>query len=151
MKMKTAAALALVAAFGMGAVFPNLSEAKRGENSIIEQLTQEQKAEYKKIMSASRQATADLRKDLEAKQAELQAQLKSETPDTAKIEALSTEIGAIRGKLLTAKVETNIQLKKAGLPTRSLDKKPRSIRKGDKVQASEQEKRDSKEDGAAKQ
>lgn len=132
MKFRAMGIIALMTILGLGAGFPATADAKRGEGSRVEQqLTPEQQAKYKKIIEEGRLATADMRKEMENKRAELQSILQSENPDKGRIEALSTEIGALRGRILSARVDTNAELKKEGLPTRKLDRGSRPAGKRD--------------------
>lgn len=127
MKAGKIALFVFVMALGFGMAFSGTADAKRGSgNRMEQQLTPEQQAKYKQIMDESRAATADLRKDLEAKRTELQEILKSDSPDKSRIETLSAEIGVLRGKMLVARVDTNARLKQEGLPTRPLVKPAKS-------------------------
>lgn len=107
-----------LAALAMGASFPHGADAKPGHGAPDRQemnLTAEQRAAFKKIMDESRAAMADTKNALENKKDELDNLLKSENPDTSRVEALSREIGELRGKLMVARINANAQLRKAGL------------------------------------
>lgn len=122
--MRKLSVLLLAATLGSGFTFSGMAHAKPdGEkNQPRHELTQEQRDSAKKIFAESRAATAETRKALDAKKSELDALLKNENPDKAKIVALSREIGELRGKLAISKMDTKTELKKAGLPE-SLNRK----------------------------
>lgn len=92
----------------------------RGEEDGIPGFTKtlnaRQQATLKKIWSENAAARKELRKALAAKRGELAGQMKSETPDKAKIESLSREIGELRGKMLVEGAQTHARVAKAGLP-----------------------------------
>lgn len=79
-------------------------------------LSQEQENKARQIFSSHYEKTEAIRQALITKRAELQAQMVSNSPDKAKIESLSREIGELRGKMLTARTELRAQLDKEGLP-----------------------------------
>lgn len=87
------------------------------DNLYGPQLSQEQMAQARKIFNDNYASMEATRKALTAKRAELDAQLASPTPDKAKIESLSREIGELRGKILSSRVEVRTQLEKQGLPS----------------------------------
>lgn len=80
------------------------------------QLTKEQMDKAQKIFNDNYASMNTTRKALTAKRAQLDAELASQTPDRAKIENLSREIGDLRGKMLSARVAVRAQLEEAGLP-----------------------------------
>lgn len=80
-------------------------------------LTQEQQVKAQKIYADQYAAMSSVRQEMITKQAELQVQMVSATPDAAKIEALSKEIGALRGKMLVARNDMRAKLTKEGIPT----------------------------------
>ena len=79
-------------------------------------LTQEQHDGIQKLNQDFMANTLGLRQALMVKKAELNAQLISPTPDTAKVESLSREIGELRGKLLAARLNHKAELAKLGVP-----------------------------------
>lgn len=79
-------------------------------------LSQEQEDKAQQIFSSHYEKTEAIRQALITKRAELQAQMVSNSPDKAKIESLSREIGELRGKMLAARTELRTQLDKQGLP-----------------------------------
>lgn len=76
------------------------------------QLTPEKQAAFQKLHDAFAAKTAQLRADLGVKRAELNALAVAPTPDQAKIEALSKEIGGMIGKLMAERTEFRIQVTK---------------------------------------
>lgn len=79
-------------------------------------LTAEQQMQAKKIFDESYERTRNIRQALGAKRAELDALLSSQDPDKTKIEDLSREIGELRGKMISERVEVRRKLAEAGLP-----------------------------------
>lgn len=79
-------------------------------------LTAEQQMQAKKIFDESYEKTRNIRQTLGAKRAELDALLSGQDPDKSKIEDLSREIGELRGKMISERVEVRSKLAKAGLP-----------------------------------
>lgn len=80
-------------------------------------LTQEQQAKAQQIYADQYAAMSSVRQEMITKQAELRVQMVSATPDTAKIETLSKEIGALRGKMLASRTDMVAKLTKEGIPT----------------------------------
>lgn len=129
--MKKLAVLVLATGLFCGASFP--AEAKEGKGHgamrYMEQLSPEQQSQARAIFEEGRSANQSLREQIAAKKAELSQIMKSANPDSARIEALSKEIGQLRGKEMLARMDTVEKLKKAGFPEM---KKPDSEeRKGD--------------------
>lgn len=79
-------------------------------------LTRGQREELARILKQNYTTVAPLRQQLAAKRGELASELDSANPDKDKITGLSREIGDIRGKLLSARVDLRGQLAAAGLP-----------------------------------
>lgn len=79
-------------------------------------LTPEQQAKMQKMHTEFLTATDATRQQLITKRAELKAQMTSPNPDTAKIEAISKELGVLEGKMRAECVKFNAQLTKEGLP-----------------------------------
>ena len=79
-------------------------------------LSPEQQSTMQNLHTEFYSATASLRQQIVSKQAELNAQVNSTAPDTAKIEAISTELGTLQGKLLVERAALNGKLTKEGLP-----------------------------------
>lgn len=111
---------ALVLATAMVCGFSGLASAKgqRGEGAAryMEQLNPEQQKKAAVIFEEGKIAARQVREEIRAKKAELDQIMKSANPDTARIEALSRELGELRGKELNARMATAEKLKKAGLP-----------------------------------
>lgn len=76
---------------------------------------EEMRAKAEKIHEDHRAATDTTRQQLMVKEAELKGQMQSVNPDTGRIEALSKEIGELRGRLAVAKIKMKQQLEKEGL------------------------------------
>lgn len=112
--------LALVCALSFGMAGSGFAANDAADNDYPPygpRLSKEQIEETRKIFSENYAGMEATRKALTAKRAELDAQLASPTPDKAKIESLSREIGELRGKMLAARVDVRTQLEKRGLPT----------------------------------
>ncbi len=80
-------------------------------------LTPEQAEMARQIFNDNYAKMDATRKALTAKRAELDAELASQNPDTARIESLSREIGELRGRMLSGRVNVRSQLESQGLPT----------------------------------
>lgn len=78
----------------------------------LAQLSPEKQAAYQKLSEAFYNKTAQMRADIGVKRAELRAAAVAQNPDTAKIEALSKEIGDLMGKLLAERTQFRIQVSK---------------------------------------
>ncbi|MHC1790942.1 periplasmic heavy metal sensor [Solidesulfovibrio sp.] len=76
------------------------------------QLTPEKQAAFQKIHDAFTAKTAQLRADLGVKMAELNALTVAQTPDQAKIDAVTKQIGELQAKLLSERTQLRIQLVK---------------------------------------
>ena len=81
-----------------------------------QQLTPQQMEQVKKIFDDNYVATNDIRQLLRKKRNELDSLLYAPDPDKDRIEALSREIGELRGKILAARIDARAQLAKEGLP-----------------------------------
>lgn len=79
-------------------------------------ISPEQQEKAEKIFSSYYEKMDSVRQALITKRAELDAQMSSPSPDKAKIESLSREIGELRGKMLAARTDLRAQLDKEGLP-----------------------------------
>lgn len=79
-------------------------------------LTQEQRDAVHKLTQDFMDKTLGVRQALIVRKAELKAQLISPTPDVAKVENLSREIGELRGKMLSARLAYRAELARLGLP-----------------------------------
>ncbi len=77
--------------------------------------TPEQQAAAQKLFDEFQTSTDSVRQQLVVKEAELRAQTDSPSPDAQKIEALSQEIGKLRGQMLAARVGLDAKLRDAGL------------------------------------
>ena len=82
----------------------------------IQSMTQEQQDAARKIYQDFTDIANPLRRQMQSKRAELQAQLHSLTPDNKKIEDISKEMGELRGKMLVARSDMRGKMEKAGLP-----------------------------------
>lgn len=80
-------------------------------------ISPEQEEKANRIFDSHYARMDSVRQTLITRQAELDAQMSSPTPDKAKIESLSREIGELRGKMLAARADLRAQLDKEGLPT----------------------------------
>jgi zinc resistance-associated protein len=76
------------------------------------QLSPEKQATFQKIHDAFAAKTAQLRADLGVKMAELNALSVGTTPDQAKIEAVTKQIGELQAKLLAERTQFRIQVSK---------------------------------------
>lgn len=81
-----------------------------------QQLTPDQMAKAQKIFNDSFADMESTREALAAKRAELDQQLASPNPDRGRIESLSREIGELRGKMLSSRVDVRNRLASQGLP-----------------------------------
>lgn len=81
-----------------------------------QQLTPQQMEKAQKIYDDSYAEMEQAREALAAKRAELDRQLASNNPDRNRIEALSREIGELRGKMLTSRMDLRNKLASQGLP-----------------------------------
>ena len=79
-------------------------------------LSKEQQTKMQNLHSEFFTATEDIRQQMIIKRAELQAEMISSKPNTAKIEALSTELGALDGKMLVERSKLNNRISAEGLP-----------------------------------
>lgn len=76
------------------------------------QLTPEKQAAFQKIHDAYAAKTAQMRADLGVKMAELNALSVGQTPDQAKIDAVTKQIGELQAKLLSERTQFRIQVSK---------------------------------------
>ena len=76
------------------------------------QLSPEKQAAFQKIHDAFAAKTAQLRADLGVKMAELNALAVGATPDQAKIDAVTKQIGDLQAKLLAERTQVRIQVAK---------------------------------------
>ena len=83
-----------------------------GAGGGMTQLTPEKQAAFQKIHDAFAAKTAQMRAELGVKMAELNALAVAPTPDQAKIDALTKQIGEIKGKLLSERTQFRIQVAK---------------------------------------
>lgn len=83
-----------------------------GYGGGMAQLTPEKQAAFQKLHDAFAAKTAQMRADLGVKMAELNALAVAQTPDQAKIEALTKQIGELKGKLLAERTQFRIQVAK---------------------------------------
>lgn len=95
-----------------GAGGPGYGPCGGGGAGMISQLPPEKQEAYKKLFEAYYNKTAQVRAAIGVKKAELNALAVSPNPDTAKIEALSKEIGDLHGKLVAERTEFRVQVSK---------------------------------------
>ena len=110
-------ALALMATAFIG--FAGVANAGMGHNSACvsnQNLTPEQQAKMEKMHTEFLAATETTRQQLIMKNAELKAQMTSSNPDTAKIESISKDLGALEGKMRADWVKFKKLLGAEGLP-----------------------------------
>lgn len=79
-------------------------------------LTPEQQEKAQALFNEFQQKTATLHRELYARQAMLNAELVALTPDAKRVDALVTEVSALRTKLFTERVALRKALTEAGLP-----------------------------------
>lgn len=108
-KKYLAAATLAVCIGGAGAALAAPSDMQGGPDPEV-------RAKAEKIYRDHRAATDATRQQLMVKEAELKGQMQSVNPDTSRIEALSREIGELRGRLMAAKVQMRQQMEKEGIP-----------------------------------
>lgn len=89
-----------------------------GQMESAPQAAPEQLAKAQKLRDAYFQSTITLRGQLHETKAALSALMAALTPDKAKIEATSQELGILRGKLNAERAELMAQLRKEGVPPR---------------------------------
>jgi len=82
-----------------------------GQNAIA-QLSPEKQAAFQKLHDAYTAKTSQMRAALGVKMAELNAATVAPTPDQAKIDGLTKEIGELQGKLLSERAQLRIQVAK---------------------------------------
>lgn len=95
---------------------------KGGLERGLEKLSPEQQAAARKIIDENRASTSATREALKARTAELDAQMKSETPDTTLVQKLSAEIGELKGRLLAARADLRQELAKGGIPSGTFER-----------------------------
>lgn len=83
-----------------------------GGGAGFAQLSPEKQAAYQKLAEAFYNKTAQTRAAVGVKRAELYAASVAQNPDTAKIDALSKEIGDLTGKLIAERTQFRIQVSK---------------------------------------
>ncbi|OLN27036.1 Zinc resistance-associated protein [Desulfovibrio sp. DV] len=83
-----------------------------GGDGGMAQLSPEKQAAFQKIHDAYAAKTAQVRADLGVKMAELNALSVGQTPDQAKIDAVTKQIGELQAKLLSERTQFRIQVSK---------------------------------------
>ena len=78
-------------------------------------MTPEHQATMQKLHAEFNAATADLNKQLFAKESELNAALYAAKPDEKKIETLTTEIGELNAKIYSERVKMHKSMAKEGI------------------------------------
>ncbi|WP_051307160.1 periplasmic heavy metal sensor [Desulfomicrobium escambiense] len=78
-------------------------------------MTPEHQATMQKLHADFNTATADLHKQLFAKESELNAALYADKPDEKKIDALTKEIGELNAKIYTERVKMHRAMAKEGI------------------------------------
>lgn len=109
---------AIMACAGTGQAAPGNAPGPRYQMQPYNQqwLTPEQQQQARQIYNETLAATNNARQALNMKRAELDQELANPNPDSARIEALSREIGELRGKLLGARAQARAKLAQQGLP-----------------------------------
>ena len=110
-------ALAVMATALIG--FSGIANAGMGNGSPCgynQNLTPEQQTKMQSMHAEFLTATEATRQQLIMKRAELKAQMASSKPDTAKIEAISKELGVLEGKMRAECIKFNGQMSAEGLP-----------------------------------
>lgn len=107
--------LATMLSFALVNVDAAQAKDRRGDRPEI-QLTDSQKEKAREIFAANREATKELRDTIKSKREELKQLMESSNPDRARIEALSTELGTLDGKMRLNRLDLRSQLEKEGLP-----------------------------------
>lgn len=115
-------ALALILTLAVLATFTGLASAQghgmRGQGMMgggMNTLTPEQQTAMQKLHAEHTAATAELRKQIFAKESELNALLYADKTDNAKIDALTKDIGVLHAELYTDQVALRKQLAKEGI------------------------------------
>ena len=88
----------------------------QGGNGPYGGMTQEQQVAAQKMHAEFYAATDGLRQQIMSKEAELQAQMYSASPDSKKIEGLSREIGELQGKLMVERNKYTSRMSSEGIP-----------------------------------
>lgn len=113
------ARLMIAAAMIYGLVAPINAEAKGEKGDFaaqLEKLTPEQQTQAKALFEEVKAANSPLREAIQAKRAEIESLMKSANPDKTKLEALSREIGELRGQEMINRIQMREKFQKAGLP-----------------------------------
>lgn len=113
--MKKSTLMALTLSLAM---FVGLSTAAHAQNYYggNPPLTQEQRVKADKLFSEHMNSIAPIQQQYAAKRAELDALMFSGSADTAKIEALSKELGELDGKLYSEQTKFRAKLANENLP-----------------------------------
>lgn len=90
---------------------------------LNDELSADQKARAQAILDQHMAETGQTRDALAAKNAALAEAMAAQSPDTAKIEQLSREIGELRGQIAVKRIELRKKFAEAGLPKNTLAKK----------------------------
>lgn len=110
-------AIALTLTLAFVTIFSGLASAQ-GHGMMgggMRGMSPEQQATMQKMHANFSAATADLNKQILAKESELNAQLYSGKTDDKKVEALTTEINALRANLYAEQVKLHKQMAKDGI------------------------------------
>ena len=111
--------LSIAAAMIYGLIAPINADAKGDRGGLeaqIEKLAPEQQTQAKALMEEIKAKNAPIREAIKAKKAEIDALMKTPAPDKTQLEALSKQIGELRGKELVNRMEMKEKFQKAGLP-----------------------------------
>jgi hypothetical protein len=115
--------MVLTSALGVGAALANAPEGgPRGDGERGpcygwgQELTDAQQAKAKEMFTKHRATVDPVMRELRAKKAELEAHMLAVTPDRAKIEAVSQEIGVLKGKLNAERALLGVAMQKEGFP-----------------------------------
>lgn len=115
--MKRTATIAITATL-LAAGIAALAAGPFSNPNIVEalNLTPEQQRKLEDLRYQQRKEAADLRRDMELKRLDLQRELDRDTPNTAAVDRLLDEQGALRTKLGKAKIHHMLDMKKILTP-----------------------------------
>lgn len=102
---------------GMAMAWPGAHGGGHNGAGYTSALTPEQVTQAQQLHDEFYTSTVSLRQQMIVKNAELRAECMAEKPDTKKIEQLSTELGTLRGKMITQRNAFEAKFAAAGLPT----------------------------------
>lgn len=100
-----------------GGFVPSIPPQQAPQQPAPQQPTPQQFQDAQKIFNQYNASMEAARQQLAAKQYELNALLSSPKPDKDQIQALSREIGELRGQMLANRADVRAQLQQRGLPS----------------------------------